>query len=120
LNLRLGRLKTGTPPRILAKTINFEKMGVQESETRTEYFCYFPDSEVRPKSLRKDMACYTVYTNDETSQAVKDNLDKAPMYQGKIKGIGTRYCPSFEDKVIRFPHHDKHMLYLRTRGRIHR
>jgi tRNA uridine 5-carboxymethylaminomethyl modification enzyme len=116
LGLRLGRLKTGTPPRVLSKSVDFDKMTPQPSETREEYFSFFPDFDPIPKVPRRDMPCHMVYSTEETAAAVNRNLDKSPMYRGNIKGIGTRYCPSFEDKVVRFPHHGKHLLYLEPEG----
>lgn len=116
LGLRMGRLKTGTPPRILARSIDFSQMSAQESENPEEQFSFYGHSTVQPGAIDKQMRCYMVYTNEKTAQLVKDNLDKAPMYQGKIEGIGTRYCPSFEDKVVRFPHHEKHLIYLEPEG----
>ncbi len=115
LNLELGRLKTGTPPRILAKTIDFSKMEQQPAEFAEEYFSFYPHK-TQPSASKKDMPCYMVYTTKETGKIVNDNLDKAPLYQGKIEGIGTRYCPSFEDKVVRFPHHEQHLLHLEPEG----
>ena len=115
LKLRLGRLKTGTPQRILANSIDFSKMDKQDTEIFEENFTFFED-EARPKTERNDLSCYMVKTTLETAEIVKNNLDKSPMYQGKIKGIGTRYCPSFEDKVVRFPHHETHHLYLEPEG----
>jgi tRNA uridine 5-carboxymethylaminomethyl modification enzyme len=116
LGLRIGRLKTGTPPRVLAKTIDFSKMDKQDAEAHEENFSFFDEDEVRPKAERRDMPCYLVYSTDKTAEIVNANLDKAPMYQGNIEGIGTRYCPSFEDKIVRFAHHPKHLLYLEPEG----
>ncbi|UDQ99129.1 tRNA uridine-5-carboxymethylaminomethyl(34) synthesis enzyme MnmG [Lentisphaerota bacterium WC36G] len=116
LDLRIGRLKTGTPPRILAKTIDFSKMEYQASDNFEEQFSHFTTENVFPKAEHKEMPCYMVYSNDKTAEVVKENIQKAPMYSGKIEGIGARYCPSFEDKVIRFPHHEKHLLYLEPEG----
>ena len=116
LDLRIGRLKTGTPPRILAKTIDFSQMDRQESDIFAEQFCHFSNEATFPKAAQKDMPCYMVYTNNKTAQVVHDNIEKAPMYSGKIEGVGARYCPSFEDKVLRFPHHEKHLLYLEPEG----
>lgn len=115
LNLRLGRLKTGTPQRILASSIDFSKMDKQDTEIFEENFTFFEDK-AHPKTGKNDLSCYMVKTTLETAEIVKNNLDKSPMYQGKIKGIGTRYCPSFEDKVVRFPHHETHHLYLEPEG----
>jgi len=116
LGLRLGRLKTGTPPRVLSKTIDFDKMEKQEADNAEENFTFFPEDSARPRAERRNMPCYLVYSSDKTIEIVNANLDKAPMYQGNIEGIGTRYCPSFEDKVVRFPHHLKHLLYLEPEG----
>lgn len=116
LGLKLGRLKTGTPPRILAKTIDFSKMDKQYADVFDEYFSFFSSENVHPSVERKNMPCYMVYSTDATVALVKANLDKAPMYRGVIEGIGTRYCPSFEDKVVRFPHHEKHLLFLEPEG----
>jgi len=115
LSLRLGRLKTGTPQRILGKSIDFSKMIKQDSECLEENFTFYNDLSY-PRTLKKDLSCYLLKTTEETGQIVKDNLDKAPMYQGQIEGVGTRYCPSFEDKIVRFPHHEIHTLYLEPEG----
>ncbi len=115
LNLKLGRLKTGTPQRILASSIDFSKMDKQDTENFEDNFTFF-EGEAHPKTERKDLSCYMVKSTIETAEIVKKNLDKSPMYQGKIEGIGTRYCPSFEDKVVRFPHHETHHLYLEPEG----
>lgn len=116
LKLKIGRLKTGTPPRILAKTINFDNMRPQESEKFEEGFSYFPEDCAFPRAEKKDMPCFLVNSTSETAEIVKNNLDKSPLYQGKISGIGTRYCPSFEDKVVRFPEHETHLLFLEPEG----
>lgn len=115
LKLKLGRLKTGTPQRILANSIDFSKMIKQDTENFEEYFSFF-SGESYPKTIRKDLSCYMVKTSFETAEVVRKNLDKSPMYQGRIEGIGTRYCPSFEDKIVRFPHHETHNLYLEPEG----
>jgi len=120
LHLRVGRLKTGTPPRILAKTIDFAKMGIQPAEAPGEMFSHFPAEfhagHPLPQAQNKEMPCRLVYTTKATAEIVQANLQLAPLYQGKIKGIGTRYCPSFEDKVVRFAHHEQHLLYLEPEG----
>lgn len=117
LKLKIGRLKTGTPSRILAKTIDFNKMELQPAENPKEMFAYYPDDDLAfPRSTRKDMPCYLVKTTKETAEVVKANIHRSPLYGGKISGIGTRYCPSFEDKVVRFPHHETHQLYLEPEG----
>lgn len=116
LGLRLGRLKTGTPPRILAKTIDFSKMEFQTTDNFEEKFSHFPLPEYLPETTQKTMNCHMVYSTVATADIIRNNLDKSPMYKGKIAGIGTRYCPSFEDKVVRFPHHERHLLYLEPEG----
>ncbi len=118
LGLKLGRLKTGTPPRILAKTIDFSAMQLQAAEQCEEQFsCWDPDLRpALPEAARHDLPCYQVYSTDATAEIVRRNLQFSPMYQGVIKGIGTRYCPSFEDKVVRFPHHPRHLLFLEPEG----
>lgn len=116
LGLRMGRLKTGTPPRLLKNSIDFTKMRAQYSETAEEYFSCYPDDSIKPETTNRNMPCHMTYTTKETADFVRANLDKAPMYNGLIEGIGTRYCPSFEDKVVRFPDHERHLLYLEPEG----
>lgn len=116
LKLKIGRLKTGTPPRILSKTIDFGQMEQQAAEDYDERFSFFPIDHELPRATRHNMPCYMVYSNQKTAEIVQKNLDKSPLYQGVIDGIGTRYCPSFEDKIVRFPHHEKHLLFLEPEG----
>lgn len=117
LKLRMGRLKTGTPPRLLASSIDFSSMDYQGSDNSEERFSFFPDdSKIIPRTSKRNMVCHTTHTTEATAKLVRDNLDKAPMYNGLIEGIGTRYCPSFEDKVVRFPHHERHHIYLEPEG----
>ena len=115
LSLKMGRLKTGTPQRILGKSIDFSQMIKQDTEILDENFSFF-EEESFPQAKRKDLHCYLLKTTTETANIVKENLHLAPINQGKIEGIGTRYCPSFEDKVVRFPHHEIHTLYLEPEG----
>ncbi len=116
LGLRLGRLKTGTPPRILASTLDFTKMALQPAESPDEMFSFWDEPSPLPRADRKDFPCYLVKSTLRTAEIVKDNIHKSPLYAGKISGIGTRYCPSFEDKVVRFPHNETHQLYLEPEG----
>ena len=116
LHLHVGRLKTGTPPRILGKSIDFSHMETQSSDDVEEHFSFFPDDSVRPRVEHKDVPCHLVYSNQATAEIVRQNLDQAPMYRGVIEGIGARYCPSFEDKVVRFAHHERHLLYIEPEG----
>ncbi|MBE6377936.1 MAG: tRNA uridine-5-carboxymethylaminomethyl(34) synthesis enzyme MnmG [Lentisphaerae bacterium] len=118
LGIELGRLKTGTPPRILAKTIDFAGLELQPSEPEDEEFSFWSRA-LRPSlvnAVRRDLPCYMLHSTDETAEVVRANISKSPMYSGVIKGIGTRYCPSFEDKVIRFPQHPYHLLFLEPEG----
>ena len=118
LKIELGRLKTGTPPRILSKTIDFSSLDLQPSEPQFEEFSFW-DHSLRPSLVnaqRRDLPCYMLHSTDETADVVRANIHRSPMYSGVIKGIGTRYCPSFEDKVIRFPQHPHHLLFLEPEG----
>ena len=116
LGLKVGRLKTGTPPRILGSSIDFSRMGTQNTDEMEEHFSYFPPIDTGFKVTERHFPCRTVYTTEETAKIVQENLHQAPMYSGIIEGIGTRYCPSFEDKVVRFAHHPRHMLYIEPEG----
>jgi tRNA uridine 5-carboxymethylaminomethyl modification enzyme len=115
LKLRIGRLKTGTPARILAKSIDFTKMTVQDADDPEERFSFY-DEISSPAAIKKNMPCYLVKSTPETVKIVKENIHRSPLYAGEISGIGTRYCPSFEDKVVKFPHHETHQLYLEPEG----
>lgn len=118
LHLRVGRLKTGTPPRILAQSVDFSVMIPQPAEhAEFEFSCRSRENRPSlPEAIRHDMPCYGVYSTPETAEVVKANLDQAPLYRGVIEGIGARYCPSFEDKVVRFAHHPRHLLFLEPEG----
>ena len=118
LGLRLGRLKTGTPPRVLAKSIDFSVMQLQDSESGAEEFSFWNDSlrPELPQASRRNMPCHMIHSTDKTAEVVRENIHLSPMYSGIIKGTGTRYCPSFEDKVIRFPQHPYHLLFLEPEG----
>ncbi|MBQ4107681.1 MAG: tRNA uridine-5-carboxymethylaminomethyl(34) synthesis enzyme MnmG [Lentisphaeria bacterium] len=114
LGLQVGRLKTGTPPRLLGRSIDFSAMTRQPSED-PEFAFSFRSSACRPdlpRAARRQLPCYGVYSTPETADVVREHLSEAPMYQGVIEGVGARYCPSFEDKVVRFSHHPRHLLYL--------
>ena len=112
MGLRLGRFKTGTPPRIDSKSVDFSKMIEQPGDKRPLRFSF-----ISPLINRPQLSCWLTHSNKKTHQIVMDNLDRAPMYTGIIKGIGTRYCPSFEDKVVRFSHKDSHQLFIEPEGR---
>jgi len=118
LHLKLGRLKTGTPPRVMAHSIDFSVMEEQHSEPEFEEFSFWDRSlsPELPQAFRRHMSCHQFYTTEKSAEIVRANLHLSPMYSGKIKGIGTRYCPSFEDKITRFPQHPRHLLYLEPEG----
>ncbi len=119
LQLEIARLKTGTPPRVMSHTIDFAQLEEQPGE-KNGHFSHWPDQvhafrSIAPEDLPQ-RSCWTVKTTTQTRDLVVENIDKAPMYSGRIKAIGTRYCPSFEDKVMRFPHHETHQIYLEPEG----
>ncbi|CAA2929802.1 tRNA uridine-5-carboxymethylaminomethyl(34) synthesis enzyme MnmG [Arsenophonus endosymbiont of Bemisia tabaci] len=112
LPLRVDRLKTGTPPRIDAKTIDFSQLAPQFADDPTPVFSFVGSAEQHPQQL----PCYITYTNEKTHQVIRDNLDRSPMYAGIIEGIGPRYCPSIEDKVMRFADRSAHQIFLEPEG----
>ena len=119
LDLDVGRLKTGTPPRVNAKSIDFSDMIEQPSDFDS-HFSHWPDEVQKMRSIAPEdlpqRPCYLIKSTLKTKQIVLDNIHKSPAHNGNIKGIGTRYCPSFEDKVVRFPKHDTHQIYLEPEG----
>lgn len=116
LHLHVGRLKTGTPPRVLQSSIDFSRMTQQDGEDTEERFSFFEQENIAPETEKKCMPCYMTHTGKLAADLVMNNLHQAPMYNGIIEGIGTRYCPSFEDKVVRFPDHDTHHVMLEPEG----
>jgi tRNA uridine 5-carboxymethylaminomethyl modification enzyme len=119
LDLTIGRLKTGTPPRVMAKSLDFAEMEEQPSDPNGR-FCHWPEAVKGFTSLAPDpmpqRSCYMVRSTLATRDLVRENIHQAPMYNGQINAIGTRYCPSFEDKVMRFPHHETHQIFLEPEG----
>lgn len=109
--LRLGRLKTGTPARVHKNSINFEGLDIQEGDENPRPFSFSTS-----KIDRKQIPCYITYTNDTTHELIKRNLEFSPMYSGQIKSIGPRYCPSIEDKVVRFAERDRHQIFIEPEG----
>lgn len=109
---RMGRLKTGTPPRIDAKTIDFSKLGVQYGDDPIPVFSFLGDASEHPKQI----PCYITETNEKTHDIIRGSLDRSPMYTGIIEGIGPRYCPSIEDKIMRFADRNSHQIYLEPEG----
>lgn len=111
LGINLLRFKTGTPARVHKRTIDFAQMEIQEG-----------DKDIVPFSFENDdigenqAACYLTYTNEETHQIIRDNLHRSPLYSGKVEGIGPRYCPSIEDKIVRFADKERHQLFIEPMG----
>src|SRR2546429_9821828 len=155
IGLELGRLKTGTPPRLLRRSINFSKTEVQPGEDPVPYFTYWKDdlfhvehseaedsesfhverqgssdsanesksdkiSKYPPGSilsqLGRQLPCYITYTTGATARIIRDNLHKSPMYSGIIQGVGPRYCPSIEDKIVKFPEKERQQIFLEPEG----
>ena len=112
LGFKIGRLKTGTPARVDARTIYFDKMVIQPGDENPSFFSFLPN---RP--VREQYPCYLTRTTSKTHEIIKNNLDKSPMYSGLIHGIGPRYCPSIEDKVIRFAHNPSHHIFIEPEGK---
>jgi tRNA uridine 5-carboxymethylaminomethyl modification enzyme len=111
LGLKMGRLKTGTPPRLDAKTIDFSKTEPQYGDDPPQPFSHSTEKITNPQ-----LPCFITYTNSETHQIILNNLDRSPLYSGRIKGIGARYCPSIEDKVVRFSERERHQVFLEPEG----
>jgi len=139
LGLELGRLKTGTPPRLLRRSIDFSKTEIQPGDDPVPYFSYWKDDLFHmehsgapacdlPRSAGKyppgsildringQLPCYITYTTDATAAIIRANLHKSPMYSGVIEGIGPRYCPSIEDKIVKFPEKERQQLFLEPEG----
>ncbi|AWH88862.1 tRNA uridine-5-carboxymethylaminomethyl(34) synthesis enzyme MnmG [Limnobaculum parvum] len=112
LPLRVSRLKTGTPPRIDARTINFDILQQQHGDTPLPVFSFMGNTSEHPAQI----PCYITYTNEQTHDVIRNNLDRSPMYTGIIEGIGPRYCPSIEDKVMRFADRNAHQIFLEPEG----
>ncbi|MGO2011125.1 MAG: tRNA uridine-5-carboxymethylaminomethyl(34) synthesis enzyme MnmG [Pseudoalteromonas sp.] len=112
LPFRVDRLKTGTPPRIDARTVDFNKMQQQPGDTPTPVFSFMGKQADHPQQI----PCYITYTNEKTHDVIRKNLHRSPMYSGVIEGIGPRYCPSIEDKIVRFADKDKHQIFVEPEG----
>jgi tRNA uridine 5-carboxymethylaminomethyl modification enzyme len=137
LGLRLGRLKTGTPPRLDARTIDFSQTEVQYGSSEPLFFSFDHAESANPAAVtpgwlkepphpvypvawqadwRPQLPCYMVYTQPETHAVIRANLDRAPLFTGVIESVGPRYCPSLEDKIVRFAHKESHQLFLEPEG----
>ena len=111
LGFNVGRLKTGTPPRIDGRTINWEKTIVQQGDINPTLFS-FTNFEVANQQL----PCHITYTNEDTHTIIRKNIHRSPMYSGQIQGVGPRYCPSIEDKIVKFPDKERHQIFLEPEG----
>lgn len=111
LGFPVGRLKTGTPPRLDGRTIDWDVFESQPADERPVPFSFLTESIEQPQ-----VACHIGYTNESVHKAIRDNLQESPLYSGQIKGVGPRYCPSIEDKVVKFPEKTRHQLFLEPEG----
>lgn len=112
LKLPVGRLKTGTPARIDARTVDFSVMTPQPGDTPLPVMSYMGDVAMHPRQIM----CYITHTNESTHDIIRANLDRSPMFSGKIEGVGPRYCPSIEDKIHRFADKDSHQIFIEPEG----
>jgi len=112
LGVRLGRLKTGTTPRLDGRTLDLHGLEVQPGDPDPRPFSHWT-----PRIVQEQVPCHLTYTNPETHEIIRSGLDRSPLYTGVIRGTGPRYCPSIEDKVVRFPEKDRHQVFLEPEGR---
>ena len=110
-NFKIGRLKTGTPPRLDGRTINFKNLEEQFADDDPYYFSF-----LTKKTLNKQVSCRMTYTNEKVHNIISNNLKKSAMYSGSIKGVGPRYCPSIEDKIVKFSKKQRHQIFLEPEG----
>ncbi|MCD5406216.1 MAG: tRNA uridine-5-carboxymethylaminomethyl(34) synthesis enzyme MnmG [Desulfotomaculum sp.] len=111
LGIKSTRFKTGTPARIDSRTVNFSKMTEQPGDQKLHNFSF-----ISPVTVRKQVSCWLTYTNEQTHAIIKANLHRSPVYSGTIKGIGPRYCPSIEDKIVRFADKSRHQVFIEPEG----
>lgn len=111
LGISIRRFKTGTPARLNGKTVDFSKLTIQYGDENIQSFSFM--SKVQPQNLTH---CYLTYTNQNTHNVIRENLSRAPMFSGEIKGVGPRYCPSIEDKIVRFSDKDRHQIFIEPEG----
>ena len=139
IGLELGRFKTGTPPRLMRRSIDFSKTEIQIGDDPVPYFTFWkddlfhveqsdvkfagmdmPNSKYPPSSILQringQLNCFVTFTTDRTAQIIHQNLPKSPLYSGRIEGVGPRYCPSIEDKIVKFPEKDRHQIFLEPEG----
>ncbi len=139
IGLELGRLKTGTPPRLLRRSINFSRTQIQLGDKPVPFFTFWKDDlfhmeqspvkqtadnqsneEYPPRSILEiisgQLPCFITFTTNDTAKIIRQNLHKSPLYSGKIEGVGPRYCPSIEDKIVKFPEKERHQIFLEPEG----
>lgn len=114
LGLEIGRFKTGTPPRVKASSINYEKTEIQPGDEQPNHFSFMSRDE---DYITDQVPCWLTYTNTFSHDIINQNLHRAPMFSGIVKGVGPRYCPSIEDKIVRFADKERHQLFLEPEGR---
>ena len=114
LGFELGRLKTGTPPRLNRRSIDFSKMDIQIGDKKPSYFSF----RTAPMFHVEQLPCYITYTTEKTKTIITKNLHRSPLYSGNIQGIGPRYCPSIEDKIVKFAEKERHQIFLEPEGRL--
>ncbi|CVM26356.1 TPA: tRNA uridine-5-carboxymethylaminomethyl(34) synthesis enzyme MnmG [Streptococcus pneumoniae] len=114
LGLEIGRFKTGTPPRVKASSINYDVTEIQPGDEAPNYFSYTSRDE---DYVKDQVPCWLTYTNGTSHEIIQNNLHRAPMFTGVVKGVGPRYCPSIEDKIVRFADKERHQLFLEPEGR---
>lgn len=114
LGLEIGRFKTGTPPRVKASSINYEKTEIQPGDEQPNHFSFMSRDE---DYITDQVPCWLTYTNTLSHDIINQNLHRAPMFSGIVKGVGPRYCPSIEDKIVRFDDKERHQLFLEPEGR---
>jgi tRNA uridine 5-carboxymethylaminomethyl modification enzyme len=112
LNLPVGRLKTGTPPRIDGNSLDFSKMTIQPGDNPVPHFSYMLDHTSHPQQV----PCYITHTTEKTHAIIRQNINSSPMYAGTIEGVGPRYCPSIEDKIVRFADKESHQIFVEPEG----
>lgn len=111
LGLELGRFKTGTPARVSRRSIDFSKMMIQPGDDKPHTFSF-----ITPRVMREQLPCWLTYSNEDTHRVIRENLHRSPLFCGEIKGTGPRYCPSIEDKVVRFADKSSHQVFLEPEG----
>lgn len=112
LGFEAGRMKTGTPPRVDGRSLDYSKMEVQYGDTQPEKFSYLPST----TTLKDQKTCWITYTNKDVHESLEEGFDRSPMFNGRIKGLGPRYCPSIEDKINRFAERERHQIFVEPEG----